>query len=77
MENLKELLQNEKNLMEDALNGVILLDELELKQQVILTIEDAINIRKLDEKWKVNVKELVNKLEMLNDEEVYEIVNGF
>lgn len=77
MENLKELLQNEKKLMEDALNGVILLDELELKQQVILTIEDAINIRKLDEKWKVNVKELVNKLEMLNDEEVYEIVNGF
>lgn len=74
---MKEFLENEKKLMEDALNGILLTDYQTIKYEVLFSVEDSISLFELDKKWNVNGTELINKIKLINNEEIYELIEDF
>lgn len=75
----KMLLENEINLIHDSLRGAWYEPTMELGvegQQLVRDVEDSIVLDKLDVKWEVDGKKLIEKLKELSKEECFEIIEG-
>lgn len=58
-------------LVVDATNGLAFYDKetMSARSQILLDVKDAISLGHLDEKWDVDAKSLIDKMENANEEE--------
>ena len=56
-------------LIVDSVNGLALIEKMSIKDQVLADVVDSISLDHLDEKWEVDAKSLIDKMENANEEE--------